>query len=98
MLYSVAFYSVFPDHGDCICLTNSAVFQGLGVQSVLLTLSRQVALPVVFIAILFRLGNLPLIWVAFILAEAVVIPFGIILWRKESGKALKTLEQIEQTL
>lgn len=83
-----------------ICLTYSAAFQGLGmgVQSMLLTLSRQVVLPVVFIAVLSRLGNLSLIWMAFVLAEAVVIPFGMILWKKESGKILTSLEQIKQTI
>ncbi len=83
-----------------ICLTYSAAFQGLGmgVQSMLLTLSRQVVLPVIFIAVLSRLGNLSLIWMAFVLAEAVVIPLGMILWRKESGKVLKPLEQIERVI
>lgn len=77
-----------------ICLTYSAAFQGLGmgVQSMLLTLGRQVILPVTFIAVLSHLGNLPLIWMAFVLAEAVVIPIGMFLWRKESGKVLKRLE------
>lgn len=83
-----------------ICLTYSAAFQGLGmgVQSMLLTLSRQVVLPVVFIAVLSQLGNLSLIWMAFVLAEAVVIPFGMVLWRKESGKVLKSLEPIKQII
>ncbi len=83
-----------------ICLTYSAAFQGLGmgVQSMLLTLGRQVVLPVIFIAVLSRLGNLPLIWMAFVLAEAAVIPLGMILWRKESGKVLKPLEQAEQVI
>lgn len=77
-----------------ICLTYSAAFQGLGmgVQSMLLTLGRQVVLPVTFIAVLSHLGNLLLIWMAFVLAEAVVIPVGMFLWRKESGKVLKYLE------
>lgn len=77
-----------------VCLTYSAAFQGLGmgVQSMLLTLSRQVVLPIIFIAVLSGFGKLSLIWMAFVLAEAVVIPFGMILWRKESGKALKHLE------
>ena len=70
----------------------------MGVQSMFLTLSRQVVLPVVFIAVLSRLGNLSFIWMAFVLAEAVVIPFGLILWRKESGKVLKSLEPITQTI
>jgi len=71
-----------------VCLTYSAAFQGLsmGVQCMLLTLSRQVVLPVVFIAVLSRFGNLPLIWMALVLAEAVVIPFGMFFWRIESGK------------
>ena len=73
-----------------VCLTYSAAFQGLGmgVQSMLLTLSRQVVLPIVFIAVLSGFGNVSLIWMAFVLAEAVVIPFGMILWKKESEKAL----------
>lgn len=77
-----------------ICLTYSAAFQGLGMgmQSMLLTLSRQVVLPVIFISVLSRLKNISLIWMAFVLAEAVVIPFGVFLWRRESGKALKYLE------
>lgn len=81
-----------------ICLTYSAAFQGLGmgVQSMLLTLSRQVVLPVVLIAFLSRTGNLSAIWMAFVLAEAVVIPLGIFLWKRESGKALKCLGQMER--
>ncbi|MDE6386947.1 MAG: MATE family efflux transporter [Lachnospiraceae bacterium] len=73
-----------------VCLTYSAAFQGLGmgVQSMMLTLSRQVVLPIVFIAILSEFRNVSLIWMAFVLAEAVVIPLGMILWKKESGKAL----------
>ena len=76
-----------------VCLIYSAAFQGLGmgVQSMLLTLSRQVVLPVVFIMILSGFGKLSWIWTAFVLAEAVVILPGIFLWKKESGKALKHL-------
>ena len=77
-----------------VCLIYSSAFQGLGmgVQSMLLTLSRQVILPVIIIAALSRFRNVALIWTAFVLAEAVVIPPGMILWRKESGKVLKLLE------
>ena len=46
----------------------------------------------VFIAALSHFGNLMLIWLAFVLAEAVVIPIGIILWRRESDKVLKNLK------
>lgn len=31
---------------------------------------------------------------AFVLAEAVAIPLGMILWKKESGRVLKPLEQV----
>lgn len=80
-----------------ICLTYSAAFQGLGmgIQSMLLTLARQVVLPVMFVAMLSHTRNLPLIWMAFVFAETVVIPVGTFLWRKESGKVLKGLEQTE---
>lgn len=83
-----------------VCLTYSAAFQGLGmgVQSMLLTSVRQVVLPVVFLAFFSRFGNLSLVWMAFVLAEAVVIPFGIILWRKESGKVLKHLDKAERVI
>lgn len=80
-----------------ICLTYSAAFQGLGmgIQSMLLTLARQVVLPVIFVAMLSHTRNLPLIWMAFVFAETVVIPVGTFLWRKESGKVLKGMEQTE---
>ena len=75
-----------------VCLIYSAAFQGLGLglQSMVLTLSRQVVLPVAFIAILSRFGKLSLIWLAFVLAEAAVIPFGVALWKREAGRVLKT--------
>lgn len=71
-----------------VCLTYSAAFQGLGlgVQSMLLTLARQVVLPVVWIAVLSRSGSLTLIWAAFVLAEALMILPGVLLWRREYGK------------
>ncbi len=83
-----------------VCLTYSAAFQGLGmgVQSMMLTLSRQVILPMIFIAAFSGTGNLSLIWTAFVLAEAVMILPGMILWKKQSGKVLKSLEQVERTL
>ena len=76
-----------------VCLTFSSAFQGLGmgIQSMLLTLSRQVIMPVLLIAAVSRLGELSLIWWAFVLAEALVIPAGMVLWKKESEKSLKTL-------
>ena len=81
-----------------VWLTYSAAFQGLGmgVQSMMLTLSRQVILPMIFIAVFSGFENLSLIWTAFVLAEAVMILPGMILWKKQSGKVLKPLEQVEQ--
>lgn len=72
----------------------SAAFQGLsmGVQSMALTLARQVVMPVAFIAILSQFESLPLIWLAFVLAETAVLPFGIIFWKNRSGKVLTEIE------
>ena len=83
-----------------VCLTYSSAFQGLGmgIHSMLLTLSRQVVLPVALIAVLSRSGNLTWIWLAFVLAEAVVIPFGTALWRKESAKVRKHFEKNENVI
>ncbi|MDE7320275.1 MAG: MATE family efflux transporter [Lachnospiraceae bacterium] len=80
-----------------VCLTYSAAFQGLGlgVQSMLLTMSRQVVLPVVFIAVFSHFGNVQWIWMSFVLSETVVIPAGMFLWRRESGRVLKHLEGTE---
>ena len=66
----------------------SAMGLGMGVQSMLLTLSRQVIVPVILIAAAFCFGELSLVWWAFVLAEAPVIPAGVILWKKESGKKI----------
>ncbi len=79
-----------------VCLTFSSAFQGLGmgVQSMLLTLSRQVIMPVLLITAVSWFGELSLIWWAFVLAEALVIPAGMILWKKESGKSLGSLTVI----
>ena len=57
----------------------------------LLTLSRQVILPVLLIAAVSHLGELSLVWWAFVLAEALVIPGGMILWKMESRRALKPI-------
>ncbi len=72
-----------------VCLTFSSAFQGLGmgVQSMLLTLSRQVIMPVLLIAAASGFSELSLIWWAFVLAEAMVIPAEMVLWKKESGKS-----------
>lgn len=76
------------------CLVFSSAFQGLGlgIQSMLLTLSRQVALPMLLIAVVSHFGELTYIWWTFVLAEACVIPVGLILWKKESKKTLCNME------
>lgn len=73
-----------------VCLIFSSAFQvlGMGVQSMLLTLSRQVILPALLIAAVSHFGELSFIWCAFVLAEVFVIPMGMTLWKKESQKAL----------
>lgn len=63
----------------------------MGGQSMMLTMARQVILPVVLLTLLSGFGELSLLWLAFVLAEAVVIPVGILLWRKEAEKVLKDL-------
>ena len=62
----------------------AAALQGLGqgMKSMVLTMSRQAVLPVVFALALRALGgSLALIWWAFVLAEAVGMPLGLCLWR-----------------
>lgn len=59
------------------------------------SLYKQVVLPVVFIAVFSRFGNVQWIWMSFVLSEAVVIPAGMFLWRRESGRVLNHLEGTE---
>ncbi|MBQ8094429.1 MAG: MATE family efflux transporter [Clostridia bacterium] len=64
-------------------LVLSAAMQGLSLPtpSMLLTMLRQAVLPVL-LALLFRLtGNLLLIWLSFVLAEALCLPLAAVLWK-----------------
>ena len=54
----------------------------LGTESMVLTLTRQAILPIAFAAILRLTGNLNVLWLAFILAEAAGIPLALYLWRR----------------
>lgn len=54
-----------------------------------LTLSRQTILPVLLIAVFARMGSLPLLWSAFVVAEAIPPPVGFLFWTAEAGKTLK---------
>ena len=52
----------------------------------LLTLSRQAVLPVIFALLLRLTGDLNILWCAFILAEAVSIPLALRLWENAFRK------------
>jgi len=67
-----------------IGLVLASVFQALSLASysMYLTMSRQVILPFVFVFVFKDMGNLTLIWTAFILAEVIAIPLGSALWKK----------------
>ncbi len=60
------------------CLVFAEGFQGL---SMAFTLSRQVILPVLLIAVFARMGSLLLLWSAFVLAEAILLPVGFLFWK-----------------
>ncbi|MDE7284826.1 MAG: MATE family efflux transporter [Lachnospiraceae bacterium] len=74
-------------------LVISAGLQGLsmGTCSMILTMSRQAVLPLVFAGIFSRFGNLTMLWIGFILAEFLGIPLAMWFWKKgwrrmEGGK------------
>lgn len=72
-------------------LVVTAGLQGLslGGASMVLTLTRQAVLPVVFALVLQFFGNLDLIWVGFILAESAGIPLALFLWKRAFSKTLQ---------
>ena len=76
-ILAVAYYLSIPN------LVFAAALQGLsqGTRSMVLTMTRQAILPVVFATILSRLGQLNLVWMAFVLAETAAIPLALRLWR-----------------
>ena len=65
-------------------LVFAASLQGLslGTHSMVLTLTRQAILPVIFALVLRLTGNINVFWLSFILAELLGIPLGICLWRR----------------
>lgn len=65
-------------------LVIAAALQGLsmGFGSMIITMTRQAALPLIFAVLLRSFGNLNLIWGAFILAEIVGMPLALFLWKK----------------
>ncbi len=62
----------------------SAGLQGLsmGMRSMILTMSRQAVLPLIFAGIFSRFGNLTLLWAGFLLAEFLGIPLALWFWKK----------------
>ena len=74
-------------------LVIAAALQGLSQprQSMVLTLLRQAILPVLLALVFRHFGNLNLIWLAFVLAEAFRIPAAMMLWRSGSGATLTGL-------
>ena len=79
-------------------LVIAAALQGLSQprQSMVLTLLRQ-AIPPVLLALVFKgFGNLNLIWLAFVLAEAIGIPAAMMLWRSGSSATLAGLPETAQ--
>lgn len=65
-------------------LVMAAALQGLsmGMGSMIVTMTRQAVLPLIFAVILGLFGNLDLIWGAFILAEFGGMPLAFFLWKK----------------
>ena len=80
-ILAVAYFISIPS------LVFAAALQGLsqGTASMYLTMTRQAILPVVFAMILREFGALKLIWVSFVLAELVCIPFAAHLWKGARG-------------
>ena len=65
-------------------LVFAAGLQGLslGTNSMVLTMTRQAVLPILFALLLRFFGNLTLLWTAFILAETLGLPLALYLWRR----------------
>lgn len=76
-----------------IGLIGSTVFQALGKGnfSMYLTLTRQVAMPLVFVYLLSTRGNLTYVWYAFVLAEILSAPLTVLLLRRVHKKILDKL-------
>lgn len=72
-------------------LVQAAALQGLSLPrpSMILTMLRQAILPVILAYGLRSFGNVNLIWLAFVLAEAMIIPLAAVLWRRSSRSVLK---------
>ena len=81
-ILAVAYFVSIPN------MVLAAALQGLslGTKSMYLTMTRQAVLPLVFALILRIFGIIDVIWLSFVLAELVGIPFAFHLWKKSRGK------------
>ena len=72
------------------CLVLASGFQGLSraAYSTVLTTLRQAVLPLVLMLAALAFQSLTLIWSAFLAAELLTLPLGIVLWKRVSGKTL----------
>ena len=77
-ILAVAYFVSIPN------MVFAAALQGLslGTKSMYLTMTRQAILPVVFAVILRVFGQVDIIWLSFVLAELMGIPFAVHLWKK----------------
>lgn len=73
-----------------LCLVLAAGFQGLSraVFSTVLTTLRQAVLPLVLMLVALAFQSLTLIWSAFLAAELLTLPLGIVMWKRVSGRTL----------
>ena len=83
-ILAIAYFVSIPN------LVLAAALQGLslGTKSMVLTMTRQALLPILFAFVLRVFGVLDFIWCAFVLAELAGIPLAVYLWRR-SRSSLK---------
>ena len=76
-------------------LVLAAVFQalGLGTYSLALTMIRQVIFPLVLVVAVLPFQNLNLVWAAFVLAELLALPVGLLLWRRVNRQVITKIPQ-----
>lgn len=67
-----------------ISMVLASALQGLslGTKSMYLTMLRQAILPLIFAFLLSKTGNIDFVWVAFVIAEILGVPFAAVLWKK----------------
>ncbi len=76
-------------------LVFASALQGLslGTRSMYLTMIRQAILPLMFALVFSSFGSLSMVWLSFVFAEIIGIPFAIMLWRKSTGTVYREMEE-----